>query len=381
MTDALDTLAHTEIVERGVAPSAVVGVAVLRDGELHVALGAAGRTADRPTDTESVFDLASITKSFVGVAAARLVERGVVRFETAVSELVEESRGTPSASVTLEQLLGHRSGLEAHLSLFAPLTARATVSRPEMLARALLARRADCAGTPPESGFSPVYSDLGYLIAGELLTRVASMPLDELVMNEVSRPLGLSARSARQWLGAGEDFAARVAPTEYVDFRGGLVRGVVHDENAWAYSGHGLSGHAGLFGTARDVLGLGMAVLAGLSGHGSGWLSRETLAHLVRERPGGSLRLGFDGKSGPNASAGPSASALTFGHLGFTGTSLWCDPVAGCATVLLTNRVCPSRRNGAIREARPRVHEALFAFGRGARFADDGTRGAGRNPK
>src|SRR5690606_6293289 len=196
----------------------------------------------------------------------------------------------PSAGVTLEQLLGHRSGLEAHLPLFAPLTARASLCRRDMLARALVARRAECTGPPPESGFAPLYSDLGYLVAGEALTRAAGSPLDELVASEVSRPLGVDVRSARQWLRAGEDFIARVAPTEHVPFRGGLVCGVVHDENAWAYSGHALSGHAGLFGTARGVLGLGVALLEGLCGRGSNWLSRETLERLVRERPGSSLR-------------------------------------------------------------------------------------------
>jgi CubicO group peptidase (beta-lactamase class C family) len=154
----------------------------------------------------------------------------------------------------------------------------------------------------------------------------------------------------------------RVAPTERVEFRGGELLGVVHDENAWAFAGHGLSGQAGLFATVRDVLGFGMALLDARAGRVSSWLSAATLGLLVAERPGGTLRLGFDGKSAGLSAAGRRASTLTFGHLGFTGTSFWCDPTADAVSVLLTNRVCPTRENVAIRSCRPLVHDALFTI-------------------
>jgi CubicO group peptidase (beta-lactamase class C family) len=154
-------------------------------------------------------------------------------------------------------------------------------------------------------------------------------------------------------------------------FRGGEISGAVHDENAWAFSGHGLSGQAGLFGTAEAVARFGAFLLDALAARGGGPLTAESAGRLVRPRAaegqppaaGNSLRAGFDGKSGTGSSAGERASDATFGHLGFTGTSLWCDPRAEIVTVLLTNRVCPSRDHVAIRQARPRVHDALFAFG------------------
>jgi CubicO group peptidase (beta-lactamase class C family) len=158
-------------------------------------------------------------------------------------------------------------------------------------------------------------------------------------------------------------FARDVAPTEVVPARGGCLRGVVHDENAWALSGHGCSGHAGLFGTVSAVLGFGVALLEAHAGH-SAWLAREALEPLIRRRPGGSLRAGFDGKSEGASSAGTSAGPDTFGHLGFTGTSLWCDPGAGIVSVLLSNRVHPTRDNARIRAARPLVHDALFRTAR-----------------
>jgi CubicO group peptidase (beta-lactamase class C family) len=139
------------------------------------------------------------------------------------------------------------------------------------------------------------------------------------------------------------------------------VHGAVHDENAWALAGHGLAGQAGLFGTAEAVARLGCAVVDAAAGRSS-WLDARAIEPLVASRPGGSLRAGFDGKSGPASAAGRLASPETYGHLGFTGTSLWCDPVSERVTVLLSNRVCPSRDNVKIRALRPRVHDALFAW-------------------
>jgi CubicO group peptidase (beta-lactamase class C family) len=151
------------------------------------------------------------------------------------------------------------------------------------------------------------------------------------------------------------DLAARgvtgpFAPTETVAWRGGVVSGAVHDENAWALSALGGSGHAGVFGTVDGVLDFGLAVLADL----------DRLEWLVRERPGGTLRAGFDGKSAEGSSAGVRMGPRSFGHLGFTGTSLWIDPDAGVVVSLLSNRVCPTRDHVVIRSARPWAHDALF---------------------
>jgi len=362
----LEALARDEIIDRGVAPAAVVGVARRTSGGWAVRAGAAGHTSlGCSASLDTVFDLASVTKPFVAVCLARLVERGELDFATPLGALLEESRGTASEAATLELLGSHRAGLSAHGALFEPLLQGRAVNRAAALRAAANLLRDECRGAFPEAGHAPVYSDLGYLLLGEALARSARLPLDELLRREVSSPIGSHATSARGWrTSAGERFWERVAPTERVPFRGGLLRGEVHDENAWALSGHAASGHAGLFGRVTDVLTLGTALLDALADRDRAFLSQTTLSRMVRERPGGTLRLGFDGKSETGSSAGPSAGPLTFGHLGFTGTSLWCDPAADAVTVLLTNRVCPTRLNSAIREARPKVHEALFRFGR-----------------
>jgi serine-type D-Ala-D-Ala carboxypeptidase len=324
-------------------------------------VGAAGRLpAGTEATPETVFDLASVSKPVVACTLARLVVSGALALETPLGELLPEARGSLSEEVPLELLLAHRAGLDAHRSLFAPVFLGRAVHRGRALTVAANARRPDCVGTPPPHGFPPVYSDLGYLLLGAALEAATQVPLDELVAREVARPLGLTLGSARQLRRRCPNFPRLVAPTEVVRARGGSVRGVVHDENAWALSGHAASGHAGLFGTAADVLGFGQALLAALAGE-SDWLARAALERLVQPRPGGSLRAGFDGKSEGASSAGATCSLRTFGHLGFTGTSLWCDPEAGTATALLTNRVCPTRENPKIRGARPVIHDALFA--------------------
>ena len=137
------------------------------------------------------------------------------------------------------------------------------------------------------------------------------------------------------------------------------MEGAVHDENAWALTGHGGSGHAGIFGTVDAVLTFGRAVLDGLDG-ADGADGADGLGWLVRERPGGTLRAGFDGKSEEGSSAGERMGRRAFGHLGFTGTSLWIDPDARIVVALLTNRVCPTRDHVAIRAVRPWAHDRLF---------------------
>jgi CubicO group peptidase (beta-lactamase class C family) len=360
---ALDQLARAEVLEKGVARAVTLGVAVWASGRWEVQVGGAGQAGQSAVRESTVFDLASVSKPFLAGAFARLLERRVVRLDSKLIEFVPELHGTLAAEATLEALLSHRAGLSAHVRLFAPLEARRAFER----ARALRVA-ADALEVSSQSGTAPpLYSDLGYLLAGEALARAAQLPLDELVASEVSRPLSLRARSARQWLKSGERFLSRVAPTEFVAFRGGELSGVVHDENAWAFAGHGLAGQAGLFATAHDVLGFGMALLDALKSRSDAWLSSATLNLLVSERPGGTLRLGFDGKSAGVSAAGRRASARTFGHLGFTGTSFWCDPVADAVTVLLSNRVCPTRDNIAIRSCRPLIHDALFELAERAR--------------
>jgi CubicO group peptidase (beta-lactamase class C family) len=301
-------------------------------------------------DTELFFDLASLTKPLTAVA---FVRSGIDR-ATPLAALLPELVGTPSADVPIELFLAHRSGLDANASLYAPLVRGEAIDIAAALVAAATARRDDASGPPPSAGFAPVYSDLGYILVGAALARHhRARDAGEVIHRLVTLPLGLEAilGTHRELEAAGIELAERAAPTELVPWRGGEIRGVVHDENAWALTGRGGSGHAGMFGTVDAVLAFGLHVVD----------AADELAWLSSPRPGGTLRAGFDGKSEEGSSAGTLMGPRAFGHLGFTGTSLWIDPDTDLVISLLTNRVHPTRDNAKIRAARPRAHDALVA--------------------
>ncbi|MBN2193164.1 MAG: beta-lactamase family protein [Polyangiaceae bacterium] len=363
----LDGIADSIVVRTGVAPAVTLAVAARSASSWQVAVGSAGHldgARTTPTQPDTPFDLASITKPFVATAATRLARRGKLDLAAPIEEYLPELGAQETGRVAVELLLSHRAGLMAHIELFHSLVAGRSIHPGEALRSAAAARRPECDGVVPAAGFPPTYSDLGYLLIGAALERVTGDDLDRVVATEVSTPLGLAIGSARDWMRARGGCLGHIAPTEHVPWRGGTIRGAVHDENAWALAGHGLAGHAGLFGTATAVAEFGAALIDALNGR-SAWLEASSAAHLVEPRPGSSLLMGFDGRSPGASSAGTCASPRTFGHLGFTGTSFWCDPDARIVTVLLTNRVCPSRGNLGIRKARPLVHDALYVHATG----------------
>jgi len=177
------------VVRRGAAPAAAVAVACRREGRWRVASAVAAPRGVPHRDGDPalapIFDLASVTKPFVAVTAARLARRGTLELDAPLARLVPEVAGTPSAEVPLLSFLAHRAGLEAHRTLFAPLIAGRPVERAAFVAEAAAARRAECGAAAPPGGFAPLYSDLGYLLAGVALERVSLTPLDELVEREV----------------------------------------------------------------------------------------------------------------------------------------------------------------------------------------------------
>ncbi len=317
------------------------------------AFGALWYRPDSPAATlDTPYDLASVTKAFVALAFARLAARGETSLDTPLGAVLEQVRGHDAENLTLEQLASHRSELPAWRPFFQAVTpdeAEGGGTHARIVA--------DVARTPrePNEGVAR-YSDLGYILLGEALSRITGQPLDAVVRAEVTAPLGLDA--AVQYRGVTAKYREpHVAPTEDCPWRGRVVQGNVHDENAYALEG--LAGHAGLFGTARALATLGRASLDALRGDAS-WFDPEWMARMVAARAGGSHRLGWDGKSSEASSAGSLMSAATFGHLGFTGTSLWCDPEASVAVALVSNRVHPTRENPGIRGLRVAVHDAVL---------------------
>jgi CubicO group peptidase (beta-lactamase class C family) len=363
--DGIDLGAAARLVvhTHGASPCAVVGAAVRRGGVWTHGSGKAGLLSNedfggRAASIATRFDLASLTKPVTALTLARLDRAGVLGRDELLGDVLPELAGTRSARVPIDLLSAHRAGLEAHLELFAPLRSGGTIDRAAALVTCADARREGCDGDAPIEGFPPVYSDLGYLLLGAAITARGGADLDYVLDREVNLPLALDLGSARA-LSRLWGHMLDVAPTERAAFRGGIVNGLVHDENAWAMSGDAASGHAGLFGDVRSVVALGVAIVDALAGRRAEWLSPEDLAPLLRERPGGSLLAGFDRRSGDAPSSGRLFGPRTFGHLGFTGTSLWIDPDASLVGVLLTNRVHPTRDHLAIRRARPAAYDAI----------------------
>lgn len=305
----------------------------------------------------TIYDLASLTKSFVAVAALRMVEAGILSLSARADESLSDLRGNVAEGATLENLLSHRAGLDAWGGLYldVPPELGASAARRWLLGEA--GRRVH---DEPEG--TCVYSDLGYMLAGEMIGRAAGGSLADAVRSQVTEPLGIDEDIRYVGALAAHERSVirrRAAPTERCEWRGRVVRGEVHDENCAALGG--VSGHAGLFGIASAVARFGTELLDVRAGR-SDFLPSSALELALAQRPGGDrYRMGFDTRVGENSAMGKRASAETFGHLGFTGTSYVCEPGREVVMVLLSNRVHPSRANEKIRAFRPAFHDGVLA--------------------
>jgi CubicO group peptidase (beta-lactamase class C family) len=343
-----------DVLRQGIAEHAFPGVstAVTSRGRL-VALKALGRFTYDPGSIEvtpaSVFDLASVSKVVATTSMAMILyERGLLDLETPIAAIVPEfspefgSDDPRRREVTLRLLLAHSSGLPAYEKLFL----RAG-TRDELLAAAFAAPLVADPGARSE------YSDIGFIILGVALERIADEAIDRFCQREVFGPLGMGHTAFNPATAS----RPSILPTmNDRSFRKRIIQGEVHDENASVLGG--IAGHAGVFATAEDV-----AIFANAMLHGGAPILRpETLAVFTRREssPAGTSRtLGWDTPSSPSQS-GKHFSANSFGHLGYTGTSLWIDPERQLSVTLLTNRTWPECGSQAIKEIRPRFHDAVI---------------------
>jgi CubicO group peptidase (beta-lactamase class C family) len=344
------------ILEDAVRTRAIPGaaLAVGRHGKL-VRLQGYGRLDPRPgfgmvTDS-SIYDLASLTK-VIGTTTAvmLLVEAGQLDLDAPLARYLPEWRGSAvKEEVTVHQLLTHSAGLPA----FGPLW-------KEHRGREAYLQQIAGLDLEYQPGTKEVYSDYGMILLGLMIERIAGRPLDLFLAERVFEPLGMRET------GFNPTALARIAPTE-IDtlFRKTHIHGEVHDENAYAIGG--VAGHAGLFSSARDLARFAQLLLDGGAygttpdgaPGGSRLLRAETIRDFATRQPGRTSRaIGWDTPSG-NSSAGEYFSAGSFGHTGFTGTSIWIDPERDVFVVLLTNRVNPSRANQRHIALRRAVHDAV----------------------
>jgi len=339
-----------------------------------------------PVTSATLFDLASITKSVATTTMAMILyERGLLELEApiigVVPEFMADECGAPDPrrrDVTLRMLLAHSSGLPAYEKLF--LKAH---SREDLLRAAFTTSLSTDPGTHAE------YSDIGFIVLGAALERIAGESLDVFCQREVFGPLGMytttfnppkesrakipptADESSEQKCSADTPFdrlrAGSVretqtpatlpgaSPQARSTFRQRIIQGEVQDENAYILGG--VAGHAGLFSSAEDLARFAHAMLVG----GRPILRPESIALFTRREstPAGTSRaLGWDTPSSPSQS-GKYFGPRSFGHLGYTGTSLWIDPDRQLSITLLTNRTWPDCANQAIKQVRPAFHDAV----------------------
>ncbi len=329
-----------ELLEQGARDGTFAGASLhvqdLRSGESLIELHA-GRVSSEPPGAaltrDTLWDIGSLVKLYTASAALRCVDD----LDRPVGPLLAR---THLDGVSVRHLLNHRSGLPAWKPLFTGF---------DVVGQALASE------LETEPGAQHRYSDLGFLVLGEVLRLSTGLGIAALLRREVLEPLGLVHTSFRGTAQAGSVDSGDVAATERCADRGLLV-GQVLDRNTWSMGG--AAPHAGLFAPAHEV-----AALA------QGWWNAPETNWIPADRraaawggPAGGHVLGWDTVSPTGyTSAGRALSGRSIGHLGFTGTSLWIDPERAVAIVLLSNRTHPSRSNPRLRDFRPRLHDAVVA--------------------
>ncbi|MPZ94883.1 MAG: serine hydrolase [Propionibacteriales bacterium] len=298
-----------------------------------------------PAELDTIYDLASVTKTFTTIAVMQQVEAGLIELDEPVMTYLPDFAQNGKEDVTIRHLLTHTAGLPAWIPLYSGWD---TVEDRLAAVLAVAPRAAP--------GEEYVYSDLSLITLGLVVEEVTGDTIDDVIADRITEPLGMHDTM----FNPPAALLDRVAATEEQPWAGRpMIRGEVHDENAWSLGG--VAGHAGLFSTAHDMAILAQTLLNG-GGYGKARILepdtvRAILTNENTEFPGDSHGLGFeldqmwymDGLSSP----------VTFGHTGYTGTSMVVDPLSHSFVILLTNRVHPSRNWGSNNPSRRAVARDL----------------------
>jgi CubicO group peptidase (beta-lactamase class C family) len=352
----LDKIVKTAI-EEAVAPG--VTIAVGRNGHIAYMKGYGYIDWNQPgspkADTNTLYDLASLTKVIATTTLAMILEEnGQLDISRTVVSYLPEFNSPEKAQITVKQILTHSGGLEAGANIYATARGR------EQYLYQINARPLEY--TP---GSSMIYSDWDMIILQLVMERITGKTLDVLANEKIFKPLGMIDTQFQPPI----TLRPRIAPTQVDEARGGLLWGTVHDENAWAMGG--VAGHAGLFSTAKDLALFSMMILNGGEGaNGVRIVKPATIARWTARQGKESTRaLGWDSPEG-GSSAGQFFSPWSFGHTGFTGTSIWIDPEKDLFVVVLTNRVNPTRNNTRHVQLRRDVADAVQQSVLGARIVN-----------
>jgi serine-type D-Ala-D-Ala carboxypeptidase len=351
--ESIDTLMR-KAVEKGIFPGAALLFSKADRILFNEVYGYSNIFEGRPVSRSTLFDLASLTKPIAtAMAVLSLLQQDRIKLEQPLGEIIGQFQKTSKAGIQIRHLLAHNSGLPAYQPYFLKISEVTPSERKHMLQKLLIEEP-----MISDIGAQTIYSDIGFMILEWVVETFSAMPLDQFIYQAVYHPLEIGNLF---YVKTGAPFSKmEFAATEVCSWRGRLIQGEVHDENAYVMGG--VAGHAGLFGTTEsihEILSLLLGVYRGEKRHR---VFRQDLVHLFLTPQHGAQRaLGFDTPSEIGSSCGNLFNKdQTVGHLGFTGTSFWMDLQQSIIIILLTNRLHPTRKNEEIKTFRPMVHDAVM---------------------
>jgi serine-type D-Ala-D-Ala carboxypeptidase len=348
----VDALMHRAIADR-IFPGGVLLVSRDNRIEFFEAYGCADLFSGAPATKDTIYDLASLTKPLATtLAVMQLIQESRLSLDQPAVSVLPRFLDPVMSQVTIRHLLSHSSGLADYRPYYLNLRQFPLKARKEKLENLLTLEH--LIGVP---GRQVLYSDLGFMILRWIIETISGKPLYRFLSEFLYRPLGLERLF---FIDLNQPACNdNIAATELCAWRNSLLKGKVHDDNAFVMGG--IDGHAGLFGSAADVGRLISVLLSDYRGQsGRSFFNADLIqAFWSRQAPLGRA-LGFDMPSTDGASCGHFFPKTSVGHLGYTGTSFWIDLKQSVFIVLLTNRVHPSRFNIGIRRFRPLIHDEIM---------------------
>jgi beta-N-acetylhexosaminidase len=346
-----DFIQIDEIIQSAIKDSAFPGAVVLvsKDGAI-IHEKAFGHFIYDDTSAavtiNTIYDIASLTKVIATTTAAMICyDKNLFSLDDPVAKYIPEFSQNGKERVTIKNLLLHNSGLPAFKPYYKMFSSAEEVIK-------------DIYATPLsyDTGSKTVYSDLGFITLAKVIEKVSGKKFDIFCKEEIFKPLQMNST----YFNPPDSLKYKIAPTEYDNYwRNKLVWGKVHDETAALLNG--VAGHAGLFSTAEDISNLLQMLLNGGTFNGHQIIKPETIKLFTTRYSDEITRaLGWDTKSEVNSSAGDLFDITSFGHTGFTGTSVWADLTRNIFVVFLTNRVYPTRDNKKLYKVRPILHDAVI---------------------
>ena len=337
-----------DCVKNGHFPGAVYSIGNTKELLAEGIVGKKGEAegyANGEVNLETIYDIASITKPIACLALMKLFEEGKLCMDNRIDKFLPEYSGLDKGSITIFELLTHTSVIPGQIQIYR------TCRNKEEILKAIMFY------SPRERIKEPVmYSSQGIILIGEIIERLTGKSLDKVLASFVFGPLGMK----NTCFNPDQSLFGNIAPTEKCPWREKVVLGQVHDENAVVMGG--ICAHAGLFSTAGDMAKLCTAMLSGLDKEGKEFLKPRTIKLMTANHTEGknlARGLGWQKKDKSASPAGDLFTAASFGHTGFTGTSIWIDPELDLYAVLLTNRVHPSRSNEALIYDRKIFHNLI----------------------